>query len=150
MRRLTRTLLPSLTILALLALLGASPALAGGPQLAGAWEAVASFDGGGAAPFLATFDKDGTWTSSGASSSASTAHGAWEKSGPRSYSTKSVIFFYDANGNLSLRGESRSEIEVSQDGNSYSGTFEATITLLDGTVVATNSGTEAGSRIQVD
>lgn len=149
MRRITRTLVPALTLVALLAWT-ASPALAMNRTLVGSWDAVATFDGGGEAPFLASFNRGGTWTSSGSSAGSSTAHGAWERTGPRQYSTKSKIFFYDANGDLSAIGESQSEIELSQDGTSYTGTFEATVSLPDGTVVATNSGTESATRITVD
>ena len=149
MRRITRTLVPVLAIVALL-VVSASPAFAMGRNLVGTWDAVATFDGGGEAPFLASYNRGGVWTSSGSSAGASAAHGAWERVGPGQYSTKSKIFFYDANGNLSAIGESQSEIQISQDGESYTGTFEATISLPDGTVVATNTGTESATRITVD
>lgn len=147
----TKTALRSLSLFSLLLLFTTVPSFAQAPALAGAWEATATFDGSGdSVPFLATFDRDGTWNSSGSDGNTSAAHGAWERTGPRTFSTKSVIFFYDSNGQLILRGVSRSEVEVSRDGSTYSGTFEATITELDGTVLTVNTGTEAGQRITVD
>ena len=137
-------------LFALLTVLIATPALAGGPSIIGSWEAVSSVDGSpDSAPLLATFGKDRTLVSTGPSTANSVAHGSWEKTGSRTYSSTIVFFIYDAAGNANLKVTTNDEYQVSQDGQSYTSAFEANLTTLDGTPVAQISGTSSGTRITV-
>ena len=120
-------------------------------RLVGSWEVVATFDGSGdEVPFLATYGRGGTLISTGPPATTTASQGAWKRTGARTFSTRSIILLLDANGDAAFRGESTSEIEVSADGESYTGTFRAEIQALDGTVLQVNTGTESGTRIDVD
>lgn len=139
------------SILALLLLaLTAAPAFADGPSIIGSWEATSVVDGTtDVNPLFATFGKDGTLVSTGPSNANSVAHGAWKKTGAGQYSATLVFFVYDASGNANLKVTNNGEYQVSQDGQSYTSVFEATLSTLDGTVVATVTGTSSGNRINV-
>lgn len=128
----------------------AAPALAGGPQIVGSWEVETVFDGTGASEsILETYGQRGTLITSGSTAGAGNGHGAWEKTGPRTYSTSQVIFGFAPDGSLAAVVRANAEIEVSQDGQSYVGTFEADVEVVGGPTLS-NSGTVTGSRIDVD
>lgn len=139
------------SVLALLLLaLVATPALADNPGIVGSWQATSVVDGTtDVAALLATFGKDGTLTSTGPSIANSVAHGAWKKTGPGQYSATIVFFVYDGDGNASLKVTTNDEYQVSQDGESYTSVFEATLATLDGTTIGTVTGTSSGTRINV-
>lgn len=129
------------------ALVGASPAF-GQPTLAGSWLAVSTVDGSGQQDqVLESYEKDGTVIASGPSLALSGAHGAWEKTGPRTFTSTIIFFIYGPDGNIALRGKSTNIVEVSLDGQSYEGVFVGEAALLDGTVVAESSGTVQAQRI---
>ena len=139
------------SVLAILLLaLVATPAFAGGPKIVGSWQATSTVDGStDSAPLLATFGKDGTLVSTGPSTANSVAHGAWKKTGPRQFSATIVFFVYDANGNADLKVTTNDEYQVSQNGQTYTSVFEATLSTLDGTVIGVVTGTSSGTRINV-
>jgi len=144
-----RKLQCSMIAVALLAL-AASPAFAGPPKLQGAWEVAVTFDAGGGEDILASYHRGGTMTLTGPSNLSSDAHGVWERTGPRTYSTRSVIFAYGPNGTLVGKVRATSEVEVSLDGNSYTGVFRAEVRDLGGNLLLVNTGTETGTRITLD
>lgn len=139
----------SLIVVTLLAL-AASPALADPPKLEGAWEVAVTFDVGGGEDILASYHRGGTLVLTGPSNLSGDAHGVWERTGPRTYATRSVIFAYGPDGNLAAKVHASSEIEVSLDGNSYTGAFRGEVRALDGTLIEVNTGTETGTRITLD
>lgn len=137
-----------LSLLVLVAM--ATPALAGGPDIVGSWEVDVVFDGTGATEtILETYGEKGTFIASGPSASSGNGHGAWEKSGPRTYSTSQVIFGWAPDGSLGAIVRANAEVEVSQDGQTYTGTFSATVEVVGGSTL-NNSGTVSGSRIAVE
>ena len=132
-------------------LLSAAPASAFLPNVVGSWETTVSLDG---APvpqtILETYSIDGTVVASGPSAgSASITHGAWKRTGLRTFAASIVILLYDADGELENRLRGSIEGEVTPDGRNYTGAIASQLELPDGTVVATFGGTLSGKRIRV-
>lgn len=141
----------SLFLVLALTLLAAPAFAGGGNKLVGSWEAVSVTDGtGDINQLLVSFHKDNTLVSTPPSNGLSVAQGTWEKTGGRSFSSTLIFFIFDANGNANLRATNNSDYEVSQDGQTYTSVFETRIETLDGTPVATVTGTSTGERIDVE
>ena len=139
----------SLLAIALIATMGmAAPAEAAPKSLIGTWD-VEAVVGGVGAPTLFTFDRGGNFIATGSDATFSTAHGAWERDGGRNYKTTNRAFIFDDDGMVALVFVSNAEIQVSRDGQSFTGNFDAEVQTLDGTVVDSFSGTSSGSRITV-
>ncbi len=130
----------------------AAPAFAdGGNKLIGSWQAVSVTDGSGDTnELLVSFHKDKTLVSTPPSNGLSVAHGTWKKTGSRSFASTLIFFIFDADGNANLRATNNSDYEVGQDGQTYTSAFETRIETLDGTPVATVTGTSTGQRIDVE
>ena len=124
------------------------------PQIPGLWKTV--FVSGGVVQNVGfdTFHRDGTELALDGSFPPATGNvcpGVWEKIGPRTYTTVHPAFNYDPAGiNIVSVFIEPIHVTVSQDGNSFSGTFswdsyDFQGKLLPGSV----AGTITGSRIAV-
>ena len=140
----------SLVLLLMIALAPAAMA-GGGPRLVGSWEAVSTLDSTGEqAPGLFTFNIDRTWMSSGNDASFGNGHGAWKRTGGRTYSATNKAFVFAPDGSLSVVLTNNTELEVSHNGQTFTATFSTEVALPDGTVVDSFTGTSTGTRITVD
>ena len=139
-------------LLATLLLIGSTlPASASGlPTIVGSWEALSTLDSGEQAPGLFTFNIDRTWMSSGNDVSFSNGHGAWKRTGLRTFVAVNKAFVLDPTGGVSLVLTNRTELRVSSDSQSFTAEFTTEVSLLDGTVIDSFSGTAAGTRITID
>ena len=142
----------TLAALGLLAALLASPALAdGGRTIVGTWQVEATLDGSGQVDrILETYNREGTWISTGPTNSAGSGHGAWKRTSGRQFTTTNVIFGYGPDGNLAVIVTGNSEVEVSSNGNSYDGVFQAEVRDLSGNLLVVNSGTLSATRLEID
>ena len=145
--------------LAMLLMMGlALPALAdsdsdsdGPRKIVGSWEAVSTLDPTGEqAPGLFTFNKERTWISSGDSPLFSNGHGVWKRTGPRTFSATNKAFILAETGGVSLVLTNQTELEVSSNGNNFTATFSTEVSLPDGTVVDSFTGTSTGTRITLN
>jgi len=121
-----------------------------GAKVVGSWEALSTLDTGEQAPGLFTFNRDRTWMSSGDNAFFSNGHGAWKKAGPRRFTATNKAFVLAETGGVSLVFTNRTELEVARNAQSFTATFETEVSLPDGTVVDTVTGTATGVRITVD
>ncbi len=139
-----------LSTFAFLAAFGASPAAADPPQLEGSWQVISVLDGStNEVPSLFTYNRDGGLVATGPTVSDSTAHGAWERSGPRTYSSTQVSFLYGGTGQVVATVHLNATVTVSLDGQTYDADFDGEIRPVSGPVT-TISGTAVGSRINVE
>ena len=138
--------------LALVLMIGlATTASASGlPTLVGSWEAVSTLETGEEAPGLFTFNIDRTWMSTGDNASFGNGHGAWKRTGVKTFAATNKAFVYGEDGSLSLVVSNETVLEVSSDGNSFTAAFTTEVSLPDGTPVDSFTGTSVGTRIQVD
>ena len=141
-------------LLAAAALLGlclapAFPATATGfSGLVGSWELTAVNDDTGAvSEALITYERGGTVIATGPSVFLGTAHGAWERTGPRSFEATFVNFVYDNSGGIVSKVHNRHSVEIGP-GGSYTAHFVAEVSLPDGTVVDVLTSTVTGQRIE--
>ena len=128
------------------------------PSIAGLWRTV--FVSGGAVATVGFDSKhsDGTEFAYDSLSALSGPYcpGVWEKTGPRTYATVHPAYNYDANGNPNGIFIERVHLKLSEDGNSYAGTF--TWDCYDfkgnlqtsGPLACSIAGTVAATRITVD
>lgn len=138
--------------LALILMIALAPAASadGIPTVVGSWEAVSTLETGEQAPGLFTFNIDRTWMSSGNDASFGNGHGAWKRTGFKTFSATNKAFVFDADGTLALVLTNDTDLEVSSNGQSFTATFSTEAALPDGTVVDSFTGTSTGSRITVD
>jgi hypothetical protein len=117
-------------------------------RLVGSWQIIDP--GSGTFIGLLTADGSGTTTVSSTVSTpaafVSTAHGVWEKTG-QTYSITTRAFLYDAAGNLIFTRKVRSNVQLSQDGQTYTSDVVIDVMQLDGTVIQTLTLTADGIRI---
>ncbi len=154
----------TVAVLALLAVFAAAPVLAdsdsdsdsgGGDRdlstLVGSWEAT---DDNSPTEFLLTFEGGptrGTGIITRSNNLGSASQGAWERTGPRTYSVTQKGFIFDANGDLVLKFKGNGEVEVSEDGNSLVVALVSELSdPVTGTVVITSTTTVSGTRITVE
>lgn len=151
---LTRVFLTTLLALSL----AAAPAFGDGDSdsdsdasIVGSWETASIIDpDDDEVPGFFSFNAEGTWVSTASSVSLSTAHGAWEQTGDHTFTAVSKGFIFGSDGNVSLLITNRGDLEVSSDGDSFTTDFVSEISLLDGTVIDTVTGSATGTRITVD
>ncbi|MCP3958838.1 MAG: hypothetical protein GY719_13375 [bacterium] len=125
-----------------------TPASAAGfSTIVGSWQALSTLDTGEEAPGLFTFSIDRTWISTGNDAAFSNGHGAWKRTGPRTFTAKNKAFILDEAGGVSLVLTNHTDLEVSADGKSFTAVFTTEVSLLDGTVIDSFSGTSTGTRI---
>ena len=136
-------------VLAIVSTVAFVPAAFAGPKsIEGTWRAAGVPDGtSDATETLFTFSRGGTLVASSDSAGTSAGHGTWEKVAGRNFAATNVAFVYDASGVATQVLSTEISIEVSSDGDHFTATFETSVQTLDGTVLATITGTAAGDRI---
>lgn len=82
--------------------------------------------------------------------SISLTHGAWKRTGPRTFADTHSGFIYDANGIANLIITFRAEIEVNLGGDTASFDFEFEVTQFDGTLVDSGTSTATAARVKVE
>ena len=98
-----------------------------------------------------TFNRGGTFWESGTQISPalrSPSHGVWSYDGGRGYTTSFQFFRFNADGTLAGRQIIRQQLELSQDGNSYTTTATALVLDVNGTVIANNCSSGTGTRFE--
>ena len=98
-----------------------------------------------------TFSRGGTFWEAGTQMSPSLrspSHGVWSHESGRLYTTAFQFFRFNANGTLAGRLIARQEIEVSEDGESYTATSTSQVLDVNGNVIATNCAAGIGTRFQ--
>ena len=98
-----------------------------------------------------TFSRGGTFWEAGTQMSPSLrspSHGVWSHESGRLYSSAFQFFRFNVNGTLAGRLIVRQEIEVSDDGESYTATSTSQVLDIDGNVIATNCAAGIGTRFQ--
>ena len=98
-----------------------------------------------------TFSSGGTFWEAGTQMSPSLrspSHGVWSHDSGRLYTTAFQFFRFNANGTLAGRLIARQEIEVSEDGESYTATSTSEVLDVNGNVIATNCAAGIGTRFQ--
>jgi hypothetical protein len=99
---------------------------------------------------LLTFSSDGTFFRSGDTHPVlSGAHGAWKLVGPNQYQASYVAFTFDQSGKWMGINRNNLQLELSADGNSFSGTVKSSNRDLQENVISAGAATLAGQRIQV-
>jgi len=122
------------------------------PTLTGAWqvEVTVRFDapdcttsppvpfGPNPFPGLQTFHDDGTLSETGSRSPPSMrspGHGAWQRTGGRSYEARYTFQGFDANGLLATNMDIRSSITLSGDGETFTGVARLRFSNISGNVM---------------
>ncbi|MEM9552821.1 MAG: hypothetical protein AAGC60_01060 [Acidobacteriota bacterium] len=137
-----------LALLALVVLLAAPAAFASPPTLEGSWRTTSTLDGATeSTPGLFTFAKGGTLIASNNTDTTGNGHGTWKRLAGRTFAATNIAFVYDSNGVATQIFETEITFRVSWSGNTFRATFETSVQTLDGTVLATASGTATGERI---
>jgi hypothetical protein len=127
------------------------PALASGPanQISGLWDAVATPNPGGpvANPILTytTMGRDGTMV---VVDSAGPSAGAWQRVHGRTYVVSFRSFLELAPGWF-VRAKVESTVELSSDGQKFSGPFRTSVSDLDGNFMFDFEGTVEANRISI-
>ncbi len=137
-----------ISAVAFLAILGASASADGGAaKLVGSWEVLSVVDGStDENSSLHTYGAGGTYIASAASASNGNAHGAWEKTGPRTYSSTEVSFMFGPTGEVIGTFHVDATTTVAPGGQTYDAVFAGEVRLNSGPVIPF-SGTAVGSRI---
>ncbi|MEM9594926.1 MAG: hypothetical protein AAGD06_11705, partial [Acidobacteriota bacterium] len=95
-------------------LLAAGPALAGQRSIVGSWDVVAVDDATGEeALALFTYNRGGTFDGTAPAGNISSAAGAWERIGPRTFACTFLSYVYGPDGSIALRVENRHVAQVS-------------------------------------
>lgn len=100
---------------------------------------------------LFTFNRGGTFWESGTQISPalrSSSHGIWSYSFNRRYTTAFQFFRFNSDGTLAGRQIVRQQIQLSNDGNSYSATATAQVLDAAGNVIANNCATGTATRFE--
>ena len=148
-----------MTLIASLLMMGlATAALAdsdsddrGGRSIVGSWEATSTLQPSGeVAPGFFTFHRDRTWIASTNDAAFGNAHGAWKRTSGRTFLGTNKGFVYAPDGQAALVVTNRVEITVGADGDSFTAEFEGDVSLLDGTLIDSFTGTATGTRIEVE
>ena len=96
-----------------------------------------------------TFSRGGTFWEAGTQMSPSLrspSHGVWSHESGRLYTTAFQFFRFNANGTLAGRLIARQEIEVSEDGESYTATSTSQVLDVNGNVISTGCAAGIGTR----
>jgi hypothetical protein len=105
----------------------------------------------GTFPAMFTFTRGGTFWESGTQISPalrSPSHGVWSYQSNGQYITAFQFFRFNADGTLAGRQIVRQQIEVSDDGNSYTATATAQVLDVNGNVLANNCAAGTGTRFE--
>jgi hypothetical protein len=130
----------------------------GGQELVGSWQLTISPSQGTPAPGLATFGIGGIVVTStlvvepalGALDRVifiSTGHGAWEANGQDTASLTLLALATDGQGRFDSAGVIHANLTLGSDGQTFSGSYMATIADPTGNTVATEQGTLQATRI---
>ncbi len=119
-------------------------------SIVGSWDVVSTFAPGVEAPSLFTFGVGETWFATGSRADLSVAHGAWERTGSRTFTATSKGFIFAPDGSVSLVIQNEGIMEVSPDGDSFTAAFASEVSVPGGPVIDSFSGTAVGTRISVD
>ena len=139
---------PLILLISFMAL--AAPAFAGPPTLVGSWTSVATDDVTGEQfQTLWTFHFGRTLVVSGDLGNASTGHGAWKRTGLRTFEAVNTAFLFAPDGSLALVLKNRATFELTPDGDHFTAVAESELQTPDGTVVDTTSSAATGERIRV-
>jgi hypothetical protein len=98
-----------------------------------------------------TFNQGGTFWESGTQigpALRSPSHGVWSHESKRLYNTSFQFFRFNADGTLAGRQIIRQQIELSQDGNTYTATATAQVLDANGNVIANNCSSGTGTRFE--
>ena len=98
-----------------------------------------------------TFSRGGTFWEAGTQMSPSLrspSHGVWSHDSGRLYTTAFQFFRFNADGTLAGRLIVRQEIEVSDDGESYTATSTSQFLDVNGNVISTGCAAGIGTRFQ--
>jgi hypothetical protein len=79
----------------------------------------------------------------------SAAHGDWQATGARTAETTWVGFVSDGEGNFLAIATDSAQVTLATDGNAWRGSYSATVTDPDGTVLFVGGGTVEATRITV-
>jgi hypothetical protein len=130
-----------------------------GQDLTGSWLIIATIPQGvpvcpgpGDCPYgaMATVSSDGTAMLTSAIPNTSTGHGAWKRTGLRSFRMSAVYFRFDAQGLQAGTSEASIEVQVDSTGRSATGSFQAILLGLNGAEQLRYSGTVTARRILVE
>jgi hypothetical protein len=122
---------------------------ASSPTLVGAWEVTAK-RARGVGKNLLTFSSDGTFFRSGDTHPVlSGAHGAWKLVGPNQYNASYVSFSFDPSGKWTGINRNNLQLNLSPDGNEFTGTVKTSNRDLQDNVLSTGASPLEGKRIQV-
>ncbi len=119
-------------------------------SVVGSWEVVSTVAPGVEVPSLFTFEVGETWFATGSRADLSVAHGAWERTGSRTFTATNRGYIYAPDGSLSLLITNEGILEVSPDGDSFTAAFASEVSVPGGPVIDSFSGTAVGTRISVD
>ena len=100
---------------------------------------------------LFTFARGGTFWESGSQLSPalrSASHGVWRYESNGSYTTAFQFFRFNADGTFAGRQIVRQQLELSDDGNSYTATATAQILDVNGNVIANNCSAGTATRFE--
>ena len=130
----------------------ASSVAAGGAarSIVGSWELVDDNTGD---IFLLTYNggpRRGTVNATSPDNSVSLTHGAWVRTGPRTYADTDIGFIYDENGIAALKIKFMAESELDESGESARFNFEFEVTDLDGNLVDLGASSGIATRIKVE
>lgn len=98
---------------------------------------------------LHTYTADGRFVETSATNPAvkSAAHGEWGRLPGGEFATTFLFFVFDPAGAHALTVKVRSTVSLSDDGEEWSGPFEADFTTSDGNLLFTVQGTHRGRRV---
>jgi hypothetical protein len=114
-------------------------------ELVGSWRC----ESDGTVSFLVTFNLGGVFTASGNQLYTSVNHGAWQRTGLRTFSSTDLAFIYDPDGNAEYI-QVTDAITTMSDNNNLTADFEITIRDLAGNVVETATASAVCNRIEVN
>ena len=100
---------------------------------------------------LFTFSRGGTFWESGTQASPalrSSSHGLWSYQSNGSYTTAFQFFRFNADGTHAGRQIVRQQIQLSNDGNSYTATATAQVLDVNGNVIQNNCAAGSGTRFK--
>ena len=99
-------------------------------------------------PNLGTFHPDGTVIASTADGAQTTGHGVWLRVGDRKFLQTMFVFNFNESRVLATISKVRINVQLSQDGQTMSGTTEVVVMNREGNVMATiPGGTYSGVRL---
>jgi hypothetical protein len=119
-------------------------------SIVGSWELV---DDNSGDTFLLTYNGGplrGTVNATSPDNSVGLTHGAWKRTGPRTFADTDIGFIYDENGIAILKIKFRAESEVDESGDTAQFNFEFEISDFDGNVVDSGASSGIGTRIKVE